>query len=212
MSISAGFTISSTSTKDIQAKHPAASLMSSSSASSAMQGEEHLASSHDIQASINDLLLSAGIAFKGVNVPIIFDAPDRVHSQFPAIAIHHHAVEATPIYLADNVSKDNQGRVVKGYEYAALLEWNIWVTRRDRDWQVQLTQLNDLVMRTIINNRRVQVNKYTGNTITRYSELPDYEKTVILLGDIREAISVLPDPNIDLERKRMLASYQGILT
>ena len=171
-----------------------------------------MATTHDMESSINEAILGAGITWNSEPVRIVFDAPERVGVVYPVVAIHHLPVQASPTYMGDMVAKAPDGARVKGYTYRCLLEWNVWASRQDADWMVQLKQICDQMSLFIIRNRIIKVNQYSGGTKRAFDDLPAHERSVIYFEEIRESGTIPPDPNEDLERIRMLVPYEGTLS
>jgi len=130
---------------------------------------------------------------------IITDTPEKAPS-LPAFSIFHIPVDSRG---------DWQGRIVssaggKGLWNRGIMEVDAWVTRANKNWLAQLRTMEDMVMTVLANTTEVAISDYAANQSS-----PSTTSYLVRLRDTR-AVATAPDPNPDIERRRMLVTYEWV--
>ena len=117
-------------------------------------------------------------------------------ASLPAISVNHIPVSMRDLW---------QGRAVgngkTGMKYSALMEVNCWVSRSSTNWNAQLRTLQDMVLTVLGNTKQVVILDFVGD-----QESPTATGYLVRTGDA-EIVNTAPDPNPDIERRRILISY-----
>ncbi|MFA6044752.1 MAG: hypothetical protein WC718_07195 [Phycisphaerales bacterium] len=119
----------------------------------------------------------------------------------PQWSIHHLPAGSDVVgFQGGNVDGGKKGRRRFG-----IAEVNCWTSRSATSWRAQLAQMGDAVTRAVINLLA------TGGSIPIYdfytSAGAPAALTYRIVIERAEEMAVTPDPNPDIERKRILVYY-----
>jgi hypothetical protein len=133
----------------------------------------------------------------------------------PAIVTHvPEAAASLPAFSLTHIpvsmDVDWQGNVVgstassKGAANTQIMEVSAWVTRASKQWLAQIRTMQDMVMTVLVNAASVVVKDYAAD-----QDNPADTAYLVRLRDARIAATA-PDPNPDIERRRILVTYEWI--
>ena len=140
----------------------------------------------------------------GAALAIVFDHPSQPLAA-PTVSVHFIGDDddATMIAQGGHVGGSKRGRGKFG-----LMEVDLWATRKSQDWRAELAQLHDALTKAVMNlypdggTLRIK-DFYTSNTVPADT---DY---VVRIDGVEERGS-LPDPNPEIERKRLIVTYSWV--
>jgi hypothetical protein len=131
--------------------------------------------------------------------PVITDVPDRT-AAFPSWSIHHIGASTRDVL---------QGRVTDGVKSgvwaSGLMEANCWVTRGHTSWMAQLRWMHSAVLDVVAGTSGVVVKDYASDPYN-----PADTAYRVIVGDA-QTTATGPDPNPDVERRRVLVGYRWVL-
>lgn len=117
----------------------------------------------------------------------------------PAFSINHINVGFDDVWEGRGV-----GGSYKGLAGTQILEVNAWVTRKSRNWIAQLRTMVDMVMTVIGRTTEVVIKDYAADLSS-----PSNTTYLIRIDDV-QVVETAPDPNPDIERKRILITYSWV--
>lgn len=113
----------------------------------------------------------------------------------PAYSVAHFDVEAADVY------QGRQGRGGGTTRNSAILEVSAWATRQHPNWTAQLAVMADLVQHWHNASATIRVRDFFDDPTD-----PAATTFLIRLAGAR-TVDVQPDPNPDIERRRILIDY-----
>jgi hypothetical protein len=129
---------------------------------------------------------------------ITTDAPEDP-AVMPAFSLYHISVASFDLWQGRNVG---QGK--KGFETAAILEVNCWVSRSNTNWLAQQRTMRDMVSTVLVNTIEYVIQDYGANQVS-----PADTGYLVRLGTAKE-VQTAADPNPDVERVRILVEYDWV--
>lgn len=130
------------------------------------------------------------------SVTVAYDMQD-VSASLPCFSLHHIPVSRDDRYQGRIVGAGQKGRAGVG-----LFEINAWATRQNANWQAQLKTMQDIIESAAISNTGVVIKDYDTDPFS-----PTTTGYRVLLQDFN-ILATAPDPNPDIERRRMHLTYR----
>jgi len=152
----------------------------------------------NIEATLNEWAAGAAGAYG-----VIFNAP-RAAADLPAYSVHHHTIAIESVWQGDIVGRDDLGTAIRGRRYRGCVDISAWVSRKDRSWVKTLRDMTEKINAAVTSSRTVGLNDYVSGD--KFADLPQFQKTVIRLNQIRPAAEGA-SVNKDIERRRFLIEY-----
>lgn len=156
-------------------------------------------SSFNIRATLNASFAAAIPAFTLPSwfgtAPVIRLISAEDEPPMPSFSVAHFDVESADLY------QGRQGRAANTTRNSALMEVSAWATRQDPDWTGQLAIMADCVHHWHNTNATLKVKDYLTDPST-----PTDTTYLIRLAGLK-TVETAPDPNPDIERRRLLISY-----
>ena len=87
----------------------------------------------------------------------------------------------------------------------AILDVSLWVTRENKNWQAQLRTMEAMVVDLLVQDATIVIKDYQASQTE-----PADTNYRIVLDDIRR-VATGPDPNPDVERRRILTNYEWVI-
>lgn len=162
-----------------------------------------MTSSFNVEASLNAWLIAevATASKPGwLAVVTVVVNHEEVTASLPCLSVTHIPVSARDAYQGRIVSATQVGRAM-----TALMEINAWVSRDDYGWQAQLRTMQRIVEQAATQDVGVLILDYESNTAS-----PAATGYRVLLDDL-QILTAPPDPNPNIERRRMQITYRWTL-
>jgi hypothetical protein len=160
----------------------------------------------NVEASIGDWfvsnLSSAGLPAWMPSARIIFDwgKDNPLISGYSghAFSLQHQGSDAIASFEGDNVGAGQHGHMRRG-----MLEINVWISRQQAGeaYQARMREAVDMVARLFASGSYIPINDYYSSTAN-----PPSMTAVVRLDD-PQYVPVVPDPNPDIFRTRILVPY-----
>lgn len=131
--------------------------------------------------------------------PVVRHVPE-VTASLPAFSITHLPVSFDPEWQG-SIASSSGG---KGALNTQIMEVDAWVKRADVNWLAQLRTMQDMVMTALVNTSSVVIQDYEDSQTA-----PADTAYLVRLRDAR-VVATAPDPNPDIERRRILVTVEWI--
>jgi len=152
-----------------------------------------------LNAWANTLITGASLPTWLPSVGVVFDMAE-ISASMPCYSLHHIPVSREDRY---------QGRVVgagqKGRAGVGLFEINAWVSRQSANWQAQLRSMERIIESAATSTASIVITDYETDPFT-----PVATSYRVLLQEFN-ILATAPDPNPDIERRRMQITYRWTL-
>lgn len=157
-------------------------------------------STFNVEATLTEwargVIIAASLPTWLPSVTIAYDMQE-VGASLPCFSLHHIPVSRDDAYQGRIVGTGQKGRAGVG-----LFEVNAWVSRQSPNWTAQLRSMQSII--------EVAATSTTGVVITDYATDPFNPVALgyrVLLQDFM-ILATAPDPNPDIERRRMHITYR----
>jgi hypothetical protein len=153
----------------------------------------------NVEATLNDAFSTA---LSG------FTFPAAYFSQQPGVVMIAEEAEPTlPAYSLNhiNVSSDDVGTegTYRAMSTMQIMEVNAWVSRASANWLAQLRFMVDTIHTwRSLNHSTIRIKDFAANPSS-----PSTTAFLIQLGEVN-LVATSPDPNPDIERRRVLVYYR----
>lgn len=154
--------------------------------------------SFNVEASMNqwlrDTLLLITLPSWMPTVSVVFAVPET-SAAMPCISAHHRGVSQALRWQGGEVGG------ARGRRAAALMDVSVWASRSSTNWLAQQAYMMGMVETTVTGTASVPI--YDFVSVPSVPVLTDYK---IDLGSM-DVVDTAPDPNPDVERRRILVRY-----
>lgn len=135
-----------------------------------------------------------------LSTPGIYTNNPEATANLPAFSVNHIPV---------TFDSEWQGHIVdsvggKGLNATQIAEVNCWVSRKTTNWLQQLRTMQDMVLSVLAAASDIVISDYVTN--------PSSPASTVYLLRLRDARATptVQDPNPDIERRRVLVTYEWI--
>lgn len=164
------------------------------------------AGTFNVEASLNAWLRTQLAAITGLpswlaTLPVPVTYLPEATASLPALTVVHLPGSLDDAWQGRTVSTSSS---TKGRDARAIMEVDAWVTRANANWLAQLRTMQDCVMTVLTGTTSVVIKDYATSQTS-----PADTAYLVRLRDAR-LVTTAPDPNPDIERRRMLVDYDWV--
>ncbi len=162
----------------------------------------HVTSTYNVETSINAYFKTALTAltrpsFLPTLPTIVLNTPE-VKANLPAFSFVHNPVGNLDIYQGRRAEPNT-----KATRELGILELSVWASRSNTNWNAQLGFMQSMVETAYLDSEGgVIIKDYTTTPLTPVAA--NYRAVLVDL----DVVGVSPDPNPDIQRRRILIKYQ----
>lgn len=162
----------------------------------------HATNTYNVEASINKYFKDAFTVMTRPSflpaLPYFAENTPEVKANFPAFSFVHLPSGSLDIYQGRGITE-----TTKGMRDLGILDLSAWVIRSATSWNAQLRFMQAMIETAYIDSRGGVVIKDYATSISN----PQATNYRVTFNDL-DVVITSPDPNVDVERRRILIKYQ----